>query len=172
MAQINKSYNTLSAKSFNVTGDFKVDGTQVTATASELNILDGVTATAAELNLNDNQVAGATFTIGSEAADVINVGIQLTDAAGSDMATRAGVDFYLSDSATGDTVVAAATSLAIGTDGVAIEYVSNSAGKLISEADGDIDLDIGDASGAATYYLVLLMPNGSLVVSDAITFAA
>lgn len=182
----------------NVTGVLQLDGTAVTATAAELNImdgvtasaaelnildgvtssaaelniLDGVTATAAELNLNDNQVATATFTIGAEAGNVINVAIQLKDAAGTDMAIRNAIPFYLSDNANGDTVVAAATSLAIGTDGVCIEWTSNSAGLLISEADGDIDLDIGDASGAATYYLVLVMPNGKLVVSSAITFAA
>ena len=116
--------------------------------------------------------ADATFTIGTEAGNVINVAVQLKDGAGDDIATRAAVQFYLSDDADGDTIVAAATSLAIGTDGVAIENISNSAGLLISEADGDIDINIGDASGAATYYLVLVMPSGELVVSDAITFAA
>lgn len=116
--------------------------------------------------------ADATFTIGTEAANVINVAVQLKDGAGDDIATRAAVQFYLSDDADGDTIVAAATSLAIGTDGVAIENISNSAGLLISEADGDIDINIGDASGAATYYLVLVMPSGELVVSSAITFAA
>lgn len=116
--------------------------------------------------------ASATFTIGAEAANVINVAIQLTDGAGEAIATRAGLAFYVSSSATGDTVVAAATSLAIGTDGVAIEAVSNSAGWLVTEADGTADVNIGDASGAATYYLVLVMPSGQLVVSSAITFAA
>lgn len=116
--------------------------------------------------------AGATFTIGTEAADEINVAIQLLDGNGDAMATRSAVAFYLSDDADGDTIVAAATSLAIGTDGVAIENISNSAGLFISEADGDIDVTIGDASGAASYYLVLIMPSGELVVSDAITFAA
>lgn len=116
--------------------------------------------------------AGATFTIGAEAGNVINVAVQLLDGAGDAMATRSAVGFYLSSDANGDAVVAAATSLAIGTDGVALEYISNSAGVLVSEADGDIDINIGDASGAATYYLVLIMPSGELVVSSAITFAA
>jgi len=116
----------------------------------------------------------AAFTIGTESGgDVINVGIQLLDGAGDDIATRAAVGFYLSDDANGDTVVAATQALAIGTDGIALEYVSNSAGVLISEADGDIDLDItGDDTSAETYYLVLIMPSGELVVSDAIEFAA
>lgn len=148
-----------------------IAGIQVTSTADELNVLDGVTATAEELNLNDNQVASATFVIGSEAADVINVAVQLLDAAGVDMASASSLQFYLSDSATGTTVVAATTTLVIGSDGLMVEYVSNSAGLLVSESDGDIDIDVGDASGVATYYLVLEMPNGSQVISEAITFA-
>ena len=116
--------------------------------------------------------SGATFTIGAEAGNVSNVAVQLLDGNGDEIATRSAVSFYLSDDADGDTVVAAATSLAIGTDGIALEYISNSAGVLVSEADGDIDINIGDASGAATYYLVLIMPSGELVVSDVITFAA
>jgi len=116
--------------------------------------------------------SGATFAIGTEAGNEIDVTIQLLDGAGDEMATRSAVSFYLSDNANGDTLVAAATSLAIATDGLIIEHISNSAGVLVSEADGDIDITIGDASGAATYYLVLIMPSGELVVSDAITFAA
>ena len=116
--------------------------------------------------------AGASFTIGAEAGNEINVAVQLLDGNGDELATRAAVQFYLSDDADGDTLVAAATSLAIGTDGVILEHISNSAGVLVSEADGDVDVTIGDASGAATYYLVLVMPSGELVVSDAITFAA
>ena len=37
----------------------KIDGTEVTSTAAELNILDGVTSTAAELNLLDGSTAGS-----------------------------------------------------------------------------------------------------------------
>lgn len=144
----------------------------VTSSAAELNILDGVTATAAELNLNDNQVATATFVIGAETGgDEITVNIQLKDAAGSDMAIRSAVGFYLSSDANGDAIVAATTSLVAGTDGNMQEFISNSAGRLVSEADGDIDVVVGSAGGAATYYLVLIMPNGKLVVSTAITFA-
>lgn len=116
--------------------------------------------------------ASATFSIGTEAGDEITVGIQLLDGNGDAIATRCAVGFYLSDNANGDTLVAATTSLAAGTDGVMIEAVADSAGTLISESDGDIDVTIGDASGAETYYLVLIMPSGELVVSDAITFEA
>lgn len=42
----------------NLTGGIMLGGAAVTATAAELNILDGVTATAAELNFNDGSIAG------------------------------------------------------------------------------------------------------------------
>jgi hypothetical protein len=171
MSQFRDVISNLFVKTLNVIGVFKLSGTAVTSSAAELNILDGVTATAAELNLVDNQVASATFTIGAEAGNVINVGIQLKDAAGSDMAIRNSLPFYLSADANGDAIATAATSLAIGTDGLMIEWVSNSSGMLTSEADGDIDINVGDASGVATYYLVLVLPNGKLSVSAAITFA-
>jgi hypothetical protein len=185
MGQLRDAISRLFVKTLNVTNSFSLAGVAVTSSAAELNILDGVTssaaelnildgvtATAAELNLNDNQVATATFSIGAETGgNEITVAIQLKDAAGSDMATRASVGFYLSNDAAGDSTKVAATSLVAGTDGVMQEFISNSVGRLVSEADGDIDVVIGDASGAATYYLILIMPNGSLVPSAAITFA-
>lgn len=152
-------------------GALNIGGTVVTSSAAELNILTGVTSTAAELNLVDNQVATASFTINAEDNNTITVNIQLKDAAGADMAIRSAVGFYLSADANGDSSATAATSLVAGTDGVMQEWVSNSSGRLISEADGDIDVVVGDASGVATYYLILVMPNGKLVASGAITFA-
>jgi hypothetical protein len=143
----------------------------VTATAAEINILDGVTATAAELNLNDNQVAGATIVVGTEVPNDINVTVQLTNAAGTAMATASVVDFYLADDAAGldRSTVAPDGGIAIGTDGSMTEYAANLAGALTSEADGDIDITFTE-SGAATWYLVIVLPNKSFVVSAAITF--
>ena len=45
-------------KWLDLTGVFKINGTAVTSTAAELNIMDGVTSTAAELNYNDIAVLG------------------------------------------------------------------------------------------------------------------
>lgn len=133
---------------------------------------DGVTATAAEINLNDNQVAGATMVVGAEGgSNDINVTIQFTDAAGADMATRVCVPWYLSSDANGDALATAPTGgIAIGTDGLLMETLDNQAGLITSEADGDADVTLID-TGTPTIYLVLVMPNGSLVVSGAITFA-
>jgi hypothetical protein len=131
-----------------------------------------VTATAAELNILDNQCASATFTVGAESGgNTINVAIQLKDAAGTDMAIRTTLLWYLSSDANGDAVAAATSSgIAIGTDGLLIEWTANVAGMVTSEADGDIDVNLVEAS-TGTWYLVLVLPTGKLAVSGAITFA-
>ncbi len=78
---------------------------------------------------------------------------------------------YLSSDAGGDALAAAPDSALIGTDGLAIPLVASRTFLLVSETDGDIDLNITKAGGAATYYLNLVMPDGRVVTSDAITFA-
>lgn len=115
----------------------------------------------------------ASFTIGTESADAITVSIQLKDAAGADLAVRGSVFAYLSDDANGDSITGTAPSggVAVGTDGLAIPVVAGKAWQLVSEADGDIDLVITEA-GADTWRLVLVVPDGRLAVSGAITFAA
>lgn len=154
---------------------------KVLRATNELEVMSGatfnlkgteVTSTAAELNLNDNQVAGATIVVGAEAANVINVAIQFTDAAGADMATAVCVPWYIAGDAVGQTIgTAASVGASIGTDGLLQEYTANLSGLLTSEADGDADIDIEEA-GALSSYLVLVMPNGSLVISDEILHAA
>jgi hypothetical protein len=143
----------------------------VTSTAAELTILHGVTSTAAELNLLDGQIGAAVITVGAEADNVINVAIQLNDAAGVALARRGFVSAYLSDDANGDSIVATAPdTVAAGTDGVYIPLITGKRFDLVSEADGDIDINI-TKSGADTYYLVLVLGD-KLTVSGAITFDA
>lgn len=122
----------------------------------------------------------ATITVGTEAANVINVAIQLNDGYGNALAVRGSVMAYLSDDANGDDLTATAPDggWAIGTDGVLIPLASddgsaivpNKTAQLVSESDGDIDIDITEA-GAGTWYLILVLPDGRLQASGAITFA-
>lgn len=116
--------------------------------------------------------ASAQFTIGAEAANAINVGIQLVDREnGNELGERLAVPFYLSSDANGDAIAAAPSGgIAIGTDGLMIEWTANVAGLLVSESDGDVDVTLTEA-GAGTWYLILVMPDGKLVPSGAITFA-
>ena len=115
--------------------------------------------------------AGAEITVGAlTGGDTINVSIQLLNGLGQERSERTAVFAYLSDDANGDSVAATAPNgnVAIGSDGVLIPIVADKAFMLISEADGDIDLDIVD-SGSDTWYLILQNPNGDLIASDAIT---
>lgn len=147
----------------------KLGGDPLEGTASTT-----VTSTAAEMNLLDAQCANAVFTVGAEAANEINVAIQLNDAAGTAMAVKSGLRMYLSSDAAGVTIEGSGPdSWAIGTDGILIRDGGDSliSGFLISEADGDIDIDLTHV-GADTFYMNVVLPNGSIVTSGAITFDA
>ena len=185
MARTPRRDDLIIVKELRIQNKLDLKGTEVTALAGELNALDGVTSTVTELNkldgftgtykdLNvlDGAPFGATFVIGAEGGDVINVGIQLVDADAVALAIRGSVQAYMSDDAAGDSIAAAAASanVAIGTDGLCMHLITDKLFQLTSESDGDIDLNIGEA-GAATWYLILIMPNGKLVASGAITFA-
>lgn len=116
---------------------------------------------------------GVTYTIGAEAGNVITVACQFHDQNNVPVDYAVGVTQYLSSDASGQTVVAAATTLAAGTDGtILVEDTSNSVWQAVSETDGDLDIAIGDAVGAATYYLNTILPSGKVATSSVITFAA
>lgn len=125
----------------------------------------------AERTHESSLVNQVTITVGTEAANAINVAIQLKDGV-KDLGQRGSVFAYLSDDANGDSVAGTAPDggVAIGTDGLAIPLVAGKAFQLVSEADGDVDITITE-SGVDTWYLVVVLPDGRLVVSDAITFA-
>jgi hypothetical protein len=114
------------------------------------------------------------MTVGAEASDVINVAIQVNDPEGKAIDHAVALDFYLADDAAGLTPSSSAPAggIAIGTDGALIENVANLSGKLITEVDGDCDIDITNATTTPTFYLVVVLPDGQLAISDAITFAA
>lgn len=119
-----------------------------------------------------NHITDVGFTIGAEAANVINVACQLKSRNG-EYAQRGAVQFYLSDDANGDSLAATAPSggIAIGTDGVVLtEHTANKHLTAVSESDGDIDFDITEV-GVDTWYLIAVLPNGELRASGAITFA-
>jgi hypothetical protein len=122
-------------------------------------------------NNRDLKVA-AKFTIGTEAANAINVAVQLYDRNnGNEITERVALNWYLASNATGDAIASAPTGgIAIGTDGLLLEWTNNISGLVVSEADGDIDVTLTD-TGTPTFYLVLVAPDGKLYPSAAITFA-
>jgi len=141
------------------------------ATAIAVKMLSGAAGVAGGAGAAGVGADDVEITIGAEAADVITVGLQFKR--GTEDAGAVVYDAWLSAAADGQTVKAAATSLAAGTDGtILVETVANAVWKGVSEADGDADIAIGDAAGADTYYLNVVLPNGVRRVSDVITFAA
>lgn len=117
----------------------------------------------------------AVITVGAEATNVVNCAIQLyaDEDAQVELENVATVDYWLSDDSGGAGVAATAPDggIAIGTDGDIHELVAGKAGYLTSEADGDIDVDVTE-SGTDTFYLVIKLPTGRLIVSSALVFAA
>lgn len=133
-----------------------------------------LTPIAAELNALDGAPLVATFVVGAETGgNTVNVAITLKDAGGTAVTVRGSVFAYLSNDANGDAIASATPSggVAIGTNGLAIPVVVAKAFQLVSEANGLIDVNVVEA-GAATWYLVVVLANGKLVASGAITFAA
>ena len=121
---------------------------------------------------NRNLQIAAKFTISAEAANAIAVAVQLYDRQnGNEVSERVGMAWYLASNANGDAIASAPSGgIAIGTDGLLLEWTNNVSGFVVSEADGDIDVVITD-TGTPTVYLVLVAPDGKLYVSGAITFA-
>jgi hypothetical protein len=123
------------------------------------------------------QVASAEMTVGAEAGEAITVSVQFKNGAGDDMSAACAVMIYFAADDAGQTAASSANlSVAAGTDGHVQEVVDSATQNnylCTSEADGDLDVVVTDASGGATTnYMVIVLPNGSLAISGAITFVA
>ncbi len=160
---------------FTTPGDIAVEsgGSIVVESGADITVESGgaITVESGGALVANQSPGAATFVIGAEASNVINVGIQLQDGDGNDLTAVAAVKAYLSANADGSTLATAPTvGATIGTDGLLLPDVANQVFTLVSEADGDIDIDIEDA-GTPTFYLVIITWTGQLIISDAITFA-
>ncbi|MFH2113984.1 MAG: hypothetical protein ABIJ86_05695, partial [Spirochaetota bacterium] len=99
-----------------------------------------------------NGAAGAT-------AGTDTVAIQFKGANGEDLAEAVCVLYYCTTDSAGQTLATTSTdvtTLAIGTDGTLIEESDNVYGRMICEADGEVDLAIVIPTGK-TIYLNLVM---------------
>ena len=116
----------------------------------------------------------AVITVGGDTAGVFPVAIQLNGSNGKALTHVAAIHAYLSKSADGSDISAYGTDTSefvIGTDGLFVEHITDIAGLLVSEADGDIDVEITVVTTKSAY-LVLVMPDGRLVISDLMTYTA
>lgn len=113
----------------------------------------------------------ATAVVGAEAADVINVAIQLYSMTGRALEVAGQVKLALASDADGLNFAGtdANLSAAIGTDGSLLEVVTDQLYEAISEADGDLDIDF-TKTDAGTKYLVLVFPWGNRQVIGPLTW--
>ena len=112
-----------------------------------------------------------TFAVGTEAANTINVVLQLVDADGVDAGVVMNLPWYLSADAAGQTIgVAHSSAPAIGTDGLLVTELASLSGRLTFESNGDADIDFL-STGTGTVYLCVVLPTGELAISGAITHA-
>ncbi len=115
----------------------------------------------------------ASFTIGAELANVINVAVQLKDARGNVLPAGTVVDVYLASDVSGQpiTPTAPTSTLAIGTRGsILAALVTDKMLRIATDSQGRFDINITQTA-TPTYYLVVMLPDGFIVVSGAITFA-
>jgi len=116
-------------------------------------------------------VAGVTFTVGAAHASLVNVAIQLNDEDGNAVTQVCAVPIILFADADGEAVnTIALDTVAIGTDGVLITGLADELYLGVSEPDGNIDIDFTEATATGDLFVGVLLPNGKLVISTAVTF--
>lgn len=127
-----------------------------------------------ELAVGVSLVGDVTFTIGPETANVIRVTVQLKDLAGENVTERVGniigylsatqnFPSFTSDPSGGWTIVSNFGTLS--------QFISNRVAHFTSTVSGVFAIDIAETDNK-TFYLILVLPNGKIVSSNAITFAA
>ena len=113
------------------------------------------------------------FTVGAEAANVINVNMVFQTENGTPVNVRTGCPIYLSSDASGDTIeTSGPDSWAAGTNGIFIKNGGDSliSGMIFSEVNGQADLALTHA-GADTFYVNALV-DGRIFTSGAVTMDA
>jgi hypothetical protein len=124
---------------------------------------------------DDKSCGGASFTVGAEGGNVINVAIQLQTGAGSDLPVRGAVKAYLSNDANGDSLITTAPTggTAIGTDGLIVADTPSIANSLL--VDGNLAISGGDAVKFKTTQTAAYTINGvshTKAATDSLTFSA
>jgi hypothetical protein len=114
--------------------------------------------------------ADASITVAAEAGDARAITIQLKDANGADIDYVETVEIivYLNSAMTAFVTTGGSTGIAIGTDGALLAVVAKKYFLATCESDGDIDLTWTD-TGTEAAYLGVRLPNGRVVISDALT---
>ena len=145
-----------------VTDKLAINGTAVTSTAAELNILDGVTSTATELNLIDGGATVGTTAVADGDGIIHNDGgtMRVTSAATFKTYFTSGVSSAADDLTAGD----AAVNLTTTSGNITIDAQDDDSDIILKGTDGGADTTFltidGSAAGEATF-------NAGIVIADA-----
>lgn len=119
-------------------------------------------------------LATCTWTVGAEAGNAIVVTGQLKKSNSAVLGQRVALRTWLSDVNTGAGVCAVAPSGAVAISGgfgaILVSPTAKLINDLVTDATGKFALTITEA-GVKTLYVCALLPDGSISVSGAVTFA-
>jgi len=144
------------------------------AKAQKLAELSATSVTLAELNALDADSTQCTITPSSASvADgaTVEFSVQFNDAAGVAVSHPVSFNYYVSSAADGLALDTAVTTIADGGAGTIVPITANQSGIGVSDATGTCEIDITEA-GADVVYLVVTLPDGRIVVSSGVTWAA
>jgi len=111
----------------------------------------------------------ADIAVGKESSGKIAVTIQLKDYAGNNLTVPNSIIAYCASDSDGLTYAVNDLTTDIHTDtGSLAVLVAQGVYQLVSTAAGLIVLDCTDSAACTAFYLVLVLPNGKLIVSDSI----
>lgn len=128
----------------------------------------GLKVTGGGLEVEGGIGIDAEITLAAAGGGAQTASVQFNDPQGAALTVPSSVPWYLADDSAGldPTTSAPDGGVAAGTDGALIEWLANLSGLAVSEADGDLDIVVTGSAG--TFFLVLVMPGGKLVISSAI----
>ena len=124
-----------------------------------------ITATAAELNAGVLGGVASMTTVATPASQACGVQLVFKDAAGVTMAVPTAGMLYISEVDTGLTNDPV-DSLAVLTNGALDELVTGGASIYTTDATGKLGVTIAHAAGVDSFWIVVVLPNGKLLISD------
>ena len=122
-----------------------IGGTNVTSTAAELNILDGVTATASEINIIDGDTSASSVTIVDADQIILNDGGTMKQVAVSALNTYTSSSVPADNISTGSSVVNITTS----SGNITIDAAANDTDIIFKGTDGGADTTFLTIDGSA-----------------------
>lgn len=156
---------------------WKINGTPVTATAANLNAVPTATGTGLEIDAMTKNVysSASTITLGAGGAVTQAAAIQLKDADGNAIAAVQKIRVYVSDDAAGATPATSGCNGAVTVSvGATLKVQTEKLDwDLVTDANGAVTLTFDNTGGGGAYtkYVVVVLPNGKVLVSAALNVA-